>query len=224
MRSWGIVITFFYGLVIAALMPAIAMLLYGEQVFNLGRYFYSEFWLYALILFAGEVLLITVPIDIARRKKISRKKIFIPVITSALLMSLLVFGVISSLIAAAFGDDMFKPFQPNLALLLILIIIAAAWLLWGFLFYKAYKNESHEKWINRMMSWLIVGSTLELLIAVPSHIIVRHKDECCADGVTFIGIVTGLSVMLLSFGPGIIFLYAKRLKERHLKNSGEEKT
>ena len=64
------------------------------------------------------------------------------------------------------------------------------------------------------MKWLLRGTIVELLIAIPSHVIARHKDVCCADGVTAIGIATGLTVMLISFGPGIYFLYAKRIESK----------
>ena len=64
----------------------------------------------------------------------------------------------------------------------------------------------------RVLKWLIRGSILELLVAVPCHIIVRHKDECCAHILTLYGIGTGLAVMALAFGPGIAFLFLKRAK------------
>ena len=58
---------------------------------------------------------------------------------------------------------------------------------------------------------LFAGSILELLVAVPSHVIVRGRDECCAGIYTTIGLVTGISVMLLSLGPGVYFLYIDRM-------------
>jgi hypothetical protein len=64
------------------------------------------------------------------------------------------------------------------------------------------------------MEWLLRGSILELLIAVPSHVIVRQRDDCCAPFATFWGIVTGISVMLISFGPGVLFLFAARIRRK----------
>jgi len=66
---------------------------------------------------------------------------------------------------------------------------------------------------------LLRGSILELLVAVPSHIIVRQRNECCAPIVTFWGIVTGISVMLLSFGPGVLFLFAARVRRKKNQRS-----
>jgi hypothetical protein len=41
----------------------------------------------------------------------------------------------------------------------------------------------------------------------------RHRDECCAPAATFWGITCGLTVMLLSFGPGVFFLFAGRMRK-----------
>ena len=64
---------------------------------------------------------------------------------------------------------------------------------------------------RRRMRWLLAGSILELLAAVPSHVIVRERDDCSAPAGTFFGICCGISVMLLSFGPGVFFLFARRM-------------
>jgi len=49
------------------------------------------------------------------------------------------------------------------------------------------------------------------LVAVPCHVIVRRRDDCSAPIATSFGIVTGIAVMLLSFGPSVLLLYKKRL-------------
>jgi hypothetical protein len=72
------------------------------------------------------------------------------------------------------------------------------------------------------MTWLIRGSIVELLVAVPSHIIVRRRDECSAPGFTYFGIAAGLVIMAVAFGPGLFFLFRKRferMKPRSKRNN-----
>ena len=54
-----------------------------------------------------------------------------------------------------------------------------------------------------------------MLVAVPTHIVARHRGYCCAGVYTFIGISFGLAVLLLSFGPSVYFLYAERWRKLH---------
>jgi hypothetical protein len=56
---------------------------------------------------------------------------------------------------------------------------------------------------------------LELLVAAPTPIVVRRRDCCCAGFLRFCGIVFGVAVMLLSFGPGVFFLFVDRWKRVH---------
>jgi hypothetical protein len=64
------------------------------------------------------------------------------------------------------------------------------------------------------MGWLLRGSILELLIAVPSHIVARRRGDCCAPLLSFWGIATGVTVMLLAFGPGVFFLLVERVRRK----------
>jgi hypothetical protein len=87
--------------------------------------------------------------------------------------------------------------------------MAALWSGWGGIFFLYLRNSSAV--VTRLSSWLLKGSVLELLVAVPCHVIVRRRGDCCAPEITGLGIATGLAVMLLSFGPGVLLLYKKRL-------------
>jgi hypothetical protein len=95
--------------------------------------------------------------------------------------------------------------------------VAMLWLIWAIIFYFFAKTDDPDALVKRGTCWLLRGSILELLVAVPSHIIIRNRDTCCAPFGTFWGITTGLSVMLLSFGPGVFFLFAERFARLQLK-------
>ncbi len=43
--------------------------------------------------------------------------------------------------------------------------------------------------------------------------IVRRKGECCAPGLTFFGIAAGLAIAALAFGPGLFFLFTRRIRD-----------
>jgi hypothetical protein len=83
--------------------------------------------------------------------------------------------------------------------------------LWGIVFFLYARRV--PQWAARVSGWLLRGSVLELLIAVSCHVIVRHREDCCAPVFTGFGIATGMAIMLLSFGPSVLFLYKKRMKQ-----------
>lgn len=105
----------------------------------------------------------------------------------------------------------------------ILMVISAVWLLWGGLFYRFYRTAEAEGWTRRWLKNLFRGSVIELLVALPTHLILRSRNDCCAPMVSFMGIVTGLSIMVLCFGPGVMFLYLDRAKRLKPKDSKPER-
>ena len=91
------------------------------------------------------------------------------------------------------------------------------WTVWGLIFRKFAKADDEQALVKRVTRWLLRGSILELIVAVPSHVIVRRRDDCCAPMGTFWGIATGISVMLLCFGPGVYFLFVERMRKLKAK-------
>jgi len=96
--------------------------------------------------------------------------------------------------------------------------IALAWVPWGIVFYL-YLRRSNAV-VTRTVTWLLRGSVLELLIAVPCHVIVRRRTDCSAPIATSYGIGTGIAIMLLSFGPSVMLLYKKRLDAYAVRGAG----
>ena len=101
----------------------------------------------------------------------------------------------------------------------MIVSVFVFWALWAFIFGSFAKSDDPNAFILRATGWLLRGSILELLIAVPSHIIVRRRGDCCAPIGTFWGITTGISVMLLCFGPGVFFLFVERFRRLQPKSA-----
>lgn len=167
-------------------------------------------WVPTTIVISGQILLLFLSIDASFRRLKPRVHVLVSTVVAALLLTLLLFAVTLSLGVGLAGDKLFDPIdQHPWAGNVILAACAILWLLWGVVFYRYARNSSDS--VGRAVSWLLAGSVLELLVAVPCHVIVRRRHDCSAPTVTSFGIVTGIAIMLPSFGPSVLFLYKKRL-------------
>jgi hypothetical protein len=95
------------------------------------------------------------------------------------------------------------------------------WCVWAVLFYRSSHGVEPSGVISHQCRLMFRGSILELLVAVPTHIVARSRDYCCAGAMTFVGLTLGISVMLFSFGPAVFFLYAARWRRLHPESMGQ---
>lgn len=169
-------------------------------------------WLGVMIL--SQVLLLLVPLDAARERPISRRRMWAPMFVGSFLFANVVFWTVYSLAVAVFADESFQWGPGEMGILIAWGgIVTILWATWGWLFFQFAKAEKDPMRVTRrVMQWLLRGSILELLVAVPSHILVRQRGDCCAPMLTFWGIMTGVTVMLAAFGPGVFFLFAERVR------------
>jgi hypothetical protein len=208
-RRWATLITLFYAVVVILLLVPFASWLAedgqpdgpGEMVkdlfFDPEGAWYGWSWLVALV--AGQALLVLLSVDTARRRLTPRRRIAATVIALTLAVGLLSAAALGS-VAAAIDED---------TLDFSIWLVPIAWLISGAVFYVYREGLSHR--LDRVLNWLLAGSVLELLIVLPCHIVVRQRDDCCAPAFTALGIATGIAVMLMCFGPGILLLYQRRL-------------
>ncbi|MFZ2022715.1 MAG: hypothetical protein WBA18_13470 [Terracidiphilus sp.] len=134
-----------------------------------------------------------------------------------MLFALLAFALVSAVGAAIYSDKFIDRFWGTAAQMLAIWV--ALWVVWAVVFYLYFRNASAPA--SRAVSWLLKGSVLELLIAVPCHVWVRRRGDCSAPLATSFGIVTGIAVMLLSFGPSVLLLYKKRLDSYSVRSANE---
>ena len=203
---------------------------------------YWGFWVWFIVMVTGQALLLLVPVDLARQRLPSRRKLLWPLIIASLLLGNMAFTGFFSILSAFLGDNasivVEAPTELGMQILnsipatkaatnslglgggsdLPMVLTALGmlmlfWLVWALIFFHYAQADAPDNLMRRATHWLLRASILELLVAVPSHIVVRQRGDCCAPFVTFWGIVTGISVMLLSFGPGVFFLFVRRIRQ-----------
>jgi hypothetical protein len=208
MLKWSILITASYALILLLLLVPGFIALSGlpsDSSDSSDNLYTSAIILIPVgILLLGQALLLFLSVDTSRRLLKPRAHIFVSYAVTAFFMAVLTSAAIWSLGFAAKGSKFGNTYTN-----VILIFCATLWWFWGVFFYLYFRESSAA--VTRLVSWLLKGSVLELLIAVPCHVIVRGRKDCSAPIVTSFGITTGLAIMLLSFGPSVLFLYKKRL-------------
>lgn len=221
-KSWALLVAvmYFFALVAVTWPALVIAFVPGQQPGRLAEpstwaYVYLKwpYWMFIAVLVLFQVALLKVPVGIADRRPVTRRTLLLPVIVTGLMLGLLVVGALFSIIefirqkktVDALGGDF--PW--------ILIAGGLIWALWTLIFFHLSRNENPKDVISQQCRIMLKGSILELLIAVPTHIIARSRDYCCAGFMTFLGITLGLAVMLISFGPGVFFLFQERWNRLH---------
>lgn len=214
MKRWALVVLALYLLIMGALtLPVAEMavlprpkLLEAAQV-----YAYWAYWVGIGVMLLAQAALLVVPVRIAERRPVTRRSLLLPVITSGLMMGALAFGAIISL-----SEFTFKNKSPGVWFQVSQFAVPVMlWCVWTVVFFRFSRNANPSDVISRQCRLLLRGSILELLIAVPTHLVARSRTYCCAGFMTFIGLTLGISVMLFSFGPAIFFLYVERWRRLH---------
>ncbi len=230
MKRWVILTVLLYGIALLLLtVPLIWIAFDGwsEKGVSwpeaLKMYQRWGYWLWLAVFVAGQALLLLLPIHIAERRLPARRPLKTPVIVTAFFLANLCFTGLLSMLCLYFKEDginffgYFLPFKPNQVsptdfstAFGAVIIGLAFWIIWAVVFRSFARSDDPDSLLKRTTRWLLRGSILELLVAVPSHVIVRRRGDCCAPLGTFWGIATGISIMLLCFGPGVFFLFVER--------------
>lgn len=214
-KPWALLVAFLYLLIIFALPGATIPLAFWKEemrptypaLFSLWPY-----WVILGVLVFSQIALLKVPVGLANNRTITRRSLLWPVIAAGATMGLLIIGAIFSLIEFITQSTPTMSWNQFYG---ILAVGGLTWVLWAVVFYRLSRNENPKDVISRQCRYMLKGSILELLVAVPTHIVARSRDYCCAGFMTFLGITLGLAVMLMSYGPGVFFLFVDRWKRLH---------
>jgi hypothetical protein len=246
MKRWAVLTVLLYTIVLLLLTVPVLLLAFGSWAKNgvmglqdaLKIYLQWGYWLWLAVLVAGQALLLLLPINITERRLPARRPLKVPVIVTGFFLANILFAGLLTILCVAFKEQgvgllgYFTPLMTNQVspsdwdlktLAGGIMTLLAFWFIWTVIFHSFAKSDDPDTLLKRITRWLLRGSILELLIAVPSHIIVRRREDCCAPAGTFWGIATSISIMLLCFGPGIFFLFVKRFQRLKSKPSETDK-
>jgi len=160
------------------------------------------------VLVLAQAALLLVPVARSQERPVGKRRLSIAAIVVAFLMVVMVFSFLWSLSLLIWGERDF----PDGVAWTSLGLVPLMWLIWAIVFYENGVGANARSFTSTVTKWLLGGSILEVLVAIPSHIVSRHREECCAPMFTLIGIATGLSVALMAFGPGVFFLFVNRIR------------
>ena len=211
MKRWVLLTLLLYLLCLSVLTVPLFLLFHGKDTLSDLFAFYYTWFVPILVLVQGVLLL--VPIDVIHERPIKRRNIVLSAVIGSIPLAALTLGFFGSIILMVWKEDALMGTDSWL----FLPFIAVSWLVWGLVFYKCYSSKDQKALTSTIISWFLRGSILELLVVIPSHVISRHRHECCGPPLTLLGIATGLSIALMSFGPGLLFLFAQRIKAKEGK-------
>ncbi len=179
------------------------------------------FYLILLAVMGAQMGLIWVPVRFLKRRPIRRRSLWPTLIGSGAFAAMLILclGLAVFILCTEMGIrgtlvEIFLGYGT-------LVFAVLTWIFWAGLFYLASFTEGPTSVGLRLHRTLIRGSVLELLVALVAHIVLRRKGECSAGIVSFLGICSGLAVMLVAFGPAVVILYAGRARAKQAIASSE---
>ena len=213
MKRWAVWVVVLYLLILVVLtLPVIFVAFYPLTAWTVVFAPFAEwmYWAGLLVFLAAQWVMLRVPVQLSLERTRAQRSVLSTILASGLMIGVLGAGAALSIIEFIRKDraDSVSPMIPC-GILLVL------WAVWTAVFYRTSRNEAAMDVVTKQCRHLLKGSILELLVAVPTHIVARARDYCCAGFYTFLGIAFGIGVMLFSFGPGVFFLFAARWKRLH---------
>lgn len=218
MKKWSLIVAALYGLILVVLfipVTAIAFVKKGELDMSWPAASLREwgFWLIIAVLVIAQFALLRIPVAVANRRPVKQRSLWSTVIVAAFMMTLLVCGAGVSIF------ELITKLEPKWDGEEWWWVLAGlgptTWGVWAIYFYRATHTSVPAIQTGRIKRHLWTGSILELLVAIPTHIVARQRADCCAGMLTFIGLTCGISVMLFAFGPAVYYLFVERWKRLH---------
>ncbi|MGB2824743.1 MAG: hypothetical protein WBF17_27475, partial [Phycisphaerae bacterium] len=216
MKRWALLVVLLYGTILAVLAGPLILAAFVPDTFGLEVMKMQAMqdprvwpvWAWVAVMMLAEALLLVVPVRAASGRPVRKRHVLSTVLATIFAVLLMVGGMV----AAAIEHLGNTPGAEGPLPIVIFSAVGVLWLLWSILFGFYGGRGKPKTLISRLVRVLLAGSILELLIAVPTHIIARWRSYCCAGFMTFWGLATGVSVLLFAFGPGTFVLFIRRLR------------
>jgi NAD/NADP transhydrogenase beta subunit len=149
-------------------------------------------------------------------RPIRKRRLFLPVVLGAFMLTVLAASLFCSL------TELFDLGRYSSTVWTFWILVGINWIGWSVAFFVTYRKQDRYALARKLVLILLCGSLLELLVAIPSHIIVRRRPGCFVGLLTGLGLTGGITVMLWAFGPGIILLFLRERRNRELRNRAQQ--
>ena len=171
MTKWAFITVLLYiSLVVLLFIPAVIWIetvIAGDSssiVDFLGIYFHWLLWLIYGIMVLIQVMLLIFPVAQHKGRPRPQRAIWVSVTASAFLFTVLLVGFVVSISAAIWGDDVGN--HPVITILILLLVVFS-WAIWAIVFYRFGRITDRDSFMEKITAWLIKGSIVELLVAVP---------------------------------------------------------
>ena len=216
MKKWSLIVAILYALACVTLFIPLALIAFFpeqprfEAVLEVVMSW--QMWAILAVMVLAQFALLRIPVAVASKRRVARRHVITTALAAAFMMGILVFGAFASIFAVTRFETGQRGGNDGL---MVLLFALGSWLFWAIWFYSATKSARADGRLRQITLFLWTGSIIELLVAIPTHIIARQKNYCCATVLTFFGLTCGMSVMLFAFGPAVYFLFAERWKRLH---------
>ena len=214
MKHWAWVVAALY-VAMLLVMTVPAVLLAFTPHTSLGEaakaFTWLPYWLWLAVMFVSQLALLAVPVRVASLRPVTQGPIWRTILAGGFAAGALAVGAFLSIYEFAARDKGIGNWCGWVAVVLGLV----TWGIWALVFLRISGGTEPADLVSRQCRCLFKGSVLELLIAVPTHIVARYRDYCCAGFLTFIGLTMGVSVMLFAYGPAVFLLFVQCWKRLH---------
>lgn len=219
MKRWALLFVVLYMLLLIPAFTLTALFAFAPETFDsipdgMVKMWSTEdpFWplLWGSIILMGllQAALLVVPVKVLSRRPVTKRTILWPIVAT-----LVASGALIATAMMAVHEFLANVKDMSTGNWVVGFgIVGLIWMIWTFVFGFYVGKKEPSNIMGVVAKALLAGSIMELLIAVPAHVYVRWKHECCAGFYTMWGLAAGIAVMLLAFGPAAFVLFVKRCK------------